>query len=185
MKNTQVYRLVADVDRYVAVVAAEDDITRLVEAGAFRGLPLADQWTPMHVWIQEEYPDQTRHEDADLISFISGCLVLTERAKKVLGSILEPVGELLPLVASTPMYLFNCTNVIDALDIEHTKGTKFPSSVRYIRIEHYAMREAAISGQEAFKVPERASDIFVSSRVASLIADNRLAGARLIPLATY
>jgi hypothetical protein len=188
-EQAQIYRLVPDKDRYVAVTADEDDINRIVKAGGFRGRPLADQWTPVHVWVRDqysEYPDQVRPEDADLLGFISGCLVLTGRAREILGIILETCGELLPLEASNPMYLFNCTNVIDAIGSERTKGTKFPSGIGYMRIEHYAMRGTAVSGHEAFKVPERVkSDIFVSYRVASLIVESRLVGVRLEPVATY
>ncbi|MBO0822378.1 MAG: hypothetical protein J2P27_00795 [Actinobacteria bacterium] len=185
-EDAQIHRLVPDVDRFEAVTAAEGDIAALVEAGAFRGEPLASQWTPIRVWIQEEYPGQVRHEEADLLGFISGCLVLTERARSVLGDVLERTGELLPLEAAKPMYVFNCTNVVDAIDIEHTKGVKFPSGIGYMRVEAYAMRRSAVSGQDAFKIPERvASDIFVSRRVSSLIVDSELSGVRHIPVATY
>lgn len=155
--GAEIYRLVADVDRYVTVTGAENDIAQLVELGAFRGQPLADRWRPVHVWILEEYPDQVRHDEADLLRFIGGCLVITERAREVLSPVLERVGELLPLEASSPMYVFNCTNVIDALDADHTKGEKFPSGVGYIHVASYGMRKSAVSGQAVFKVPEPGS----------------------------
>jgi hypothetical protein len=101
--DAEIYRLVANVDRYVAVTGSENDIAQLVELGAFHGEPIADRWRPVHVWIQEEYPDQVRHEEADLLGFISGCIVITERARQVLSPVLEQVGELLPLEASSPM----------------------------------------------------------------------------------
>lgn len=185
-EDALVYRLVADVDRYVAVTAAENDISRLVAAGGFCGQPLAAQWTPMPVWVQEDYPDRVRREGADLLGFISGCVVLTGRAREVLGSILELAGELLSLEAASPMYAFNCTNVVDAIETQHTRGTKYPSGVGYMRIERYAMQRARVAGHDAFKIPERiASDVFVSHRVASLIVENRLAGVSLSPVATY
>lgn len=180
---TSVFRIRYNYDDFVCITTSESNIRHLVEIDAFKGEKLASQWKPLHVWPQDEYEDDRPRVLGDFARFAAGCLVMSKRAADGLSRFLAERGEFLKLVSDSPLVAWNCTRVINALDPDRTRGVKYPGGTRYIRISKYAMRENAIIGEHAFKVPERpGTDIFVSAAFVEAVSELNLTGLRLEPV---
>jgi len=93
----------------------------------------------------------------------SHALIFKTPAIQVLGQLLNEHGELLPLICDeTELYIYNVTEVLDALDETRSTVVRF-STGRIMTIERYSFRKDIIDDRHIFKLPNlRASPIFVS-----------------------
>jgi hypothetical protein len=103
--------------------------------------------------------------------------VLDARAKEVLEPYLAPNGELLPLrYGDEPRWLFNCTNVIPAYDLELCTVLRFSDGkIMDVRFPVYFV-ESQIKNQKVFMPAERPVFIFVSEEVAKAAQEAKLTG---------
>ncbi|WP_192181618.1 imm11 family protein [Mesorhizobium amorphae] len=86
--------------------------------------------------------------------------LLRKPAVDALAASLQPYGQLLPL-RGEEVWLFNVTNVIDALDKERSQIVTFEDG-DILAIERYAFHADRIGNAEIFKLPMRASSVFVN-----------------------
>ena len=104
----------------------------------------------------------------------------TARAVEALQDVLYLYGQILPLRSRDgEFYLWNVTNVVDALDEERSRLTRFASSGRVMSVERWAFRPAALGAGAAFKVPQfRRAYTFITEAFA-----NRAGAAGLLGFA--
>lgn len=74
---------------------------------------------------------------------------------------LERWGELLPVECAEPVWLYNVTTVIDALDLSATRIVHFDDG-SIMDIEAHAFRAASIGTSEVFKLPMRSSATYAT-----------------------
>ncbi|WP_027165767.1 DUF1629 domain-containing protein [Mesorhizobium sp. WSM3224] len=86
--------------------------------------------------------------------------LLRQPAVDALAAALRPYGELIPL-RGEKVWLFNVTNVIDALDEARSQIVRFDDGA-ILAIERYAFDAERIGTAEVFKLPMRASPVFVN-----------------------
>jgi len=87
--------------------------------------------------------------------------LLRQPAVETLAAALRPYGELVAL-RGEKVWLLNVTNVIDALDEAHSQIVRFDGG-DILAIERYAFDAAKIGAAEVFKLPMRASPVFVNN----------------------
>jgi hypothetical protein len=140
---------------------------------SFVGDPLAEHWTPVRVVFEDgeaagDFPSLLRHVP-----------VFSDRALKVLLPLIKTSVEILPLdlVGETEkLYAVNVLNLLDALDYEKSKITRFPSG-GVMFIDEYAFREDVISDSDIFKIAEAPlKSVLVSERFKALTEKNGLLG---------
>jgi hypothetical protein len=142
---------------------------------------MASIWTPQpvagRVDPREDYP----------------CVNLTipafsRRAVDALCDLLEPNGELLPLVSSVgEYYAYNITTVADILDHEKS-DIEWPPANRVIarQIRHYECIPEKLAGLSIFRIVEQPHWTFVHQVFVDQVRQHRLNGfdfIRLYPLA--
>jgi len=101
--------------------------------------------------------------------------LLRRPAVEALAAFLRPYGELVPL-RGEEVWLFNVTHVIDALDEARSRIVRFDDG-DILAIERYAFDAGRIGTAEAFKLPMRASPVFVGDAFVERV---RKAGLRSV-----
>ncbi|MDX8447992.1 imm11 family protein [Mesorhizobium captivum] len=101
--------------------------------------------------------------------------LLRKPAVDALQASLGPYGELVPL-RGEKVWLFNVTNMIDALDRERSEIVYFDDG-DILAIERYAFHADKIGTAEVFKLPMRASPVFVNDVFVDRVRD---AGLRMV-----
>lgn len=99
---------------------------------------------------------------------------LKKPAIDALAPVLAAYGQLLP-VKGEEVWLFNTTMVLDALDLEQSKIAYFDNG-DILDIERHAFREASIGVVEIFRLPIRASAIYVTGSFVDRVRDAGLRG---------
>lgn len=135
-------------------------------------------WQPpeMEILNSGEYGESWRYSDFPW--FLHCAPVLRERAVARLRHELEPYGEFLALDCDEPIALFNVTNVIDALDEPSSQILRFDDDGSIMEIQRYQFIPAAIEGHDLFKLPMRASSIFVTDHLIEKLKRTGLVGLR-------
>lgn len=108
------------------------------------------------------------------------------RAVQSLQELLEPHGELLPLVTDVgEYYAYNVLTVVDVLDEEksfiHWSSTRSYAS----RIYRFECRNDMLEGQSIFRLPQQMSNYFVTEVFAERVRKHHLQGfdlAKVWPL---
>lgn len=133
-------------------------------------------WQPPAMEILKSGDDGEPLKYSDLPWFLSCAPVLRERAIDRLRQDFEPYGEFLALDCDEPITLFNATNVIDALDEPNSQIVRFDDG-SILDIERYAFLPTVIQGHDLFKLPMRASSVFVSDGLIEKLKRTGLVGA--------
>ncbi len=99
-------------------------------------------------------PKSKQREPANVMPFAAGTFVLDAKARAAIGGFLSRFGQLLEL-HKTPdgetLYMFNCTNLVDCLDLGRTETTEDG------RIKLEAIDESKVPVDAAvFKAPQTA-----------------------------
>lgn len=123
-------------------------------------------------------------EYSDMPWWGSDALTLRPAAVEVLGAVLQPIGELLPLSCrDASMVLFNVMNVVDALDRKASRIALFPNSERVMAIDRHVFRPEALVGQLLFKIPELTrGPIYASEELRDLVMSAALRGLEFRPI---
>lgn len=145
--------------------------------------PLGEKWSPVRVKRLAVVGDRVR-QSSDFPWLASGILVLSERAKRALSSLLESYGELLPLESEDlPLWVYNSLTMVDALDLEAASVMRMPESNRIIGIDDYAFLEDRVGDVPIFHLPyPHPSRLFVSGNFLEILDSHGLKGfgARLV-----
>ncbi|MGX7826195.1 hypothetical protein ACTG9Q_13990 [Actinokineospora sp. 24-640] len=128
-------------------------------------------WQPVVVSLLTADEDGAPCAWADLPWLSDHVLVLRPRAGAVLGPLLGPWGELLPLACpDADLSVFHALTVLDALDEDRSEIVRFDDG-GILAVESYAFHAGAVTAP-AFTVPQLPrGPLFVSEEVASAAAD--------------
>jgi hypothetical protein len=108
--------------------------------------------------------------------------ILKKPAVEALAPVLNKYGQLLPLKGEDA-WLFNVTNVLDALDKEKS-GIVYFDDGDILDIERYVFKNEIIGMAEIFKLPKRASSVYVTDSFVGKVRDAGLRGVSFAPLWT-
>ena len=99
------------------------------------------------------------------------------RAKEALGPCLETLGQWLQLECDeAPYWLFNITNVLDALDEPASKVSYFDDRA-VMDVKEFVFKPEAVRGQLIFKILQRPNSYnLVTDRFVELVRQHRLTG---------
>jgi hypothetical protein len=99
------------------------------------------------------------------------------RAKKLLGPHIDNCGQWLALECDeAPYWLFNITNIVDALDEQRSELVHFTHG-GILRIASFSFHEDKLRGQLIFKLPQRPGMYnLVTQDFVDLVSEHRLTG---------
>ena len=141
---------------------------------AFGG-PVGSAWaTPQVSFIRQDEDGRPR-QYSDCPWCLHTVLIVRERALTALRPLLERYGEILPLHCPEPVWLFNATTILDALDEERSAIARFDDGA-LMAIEQHVFRPEIIGENEVFKLPGRASSIYLCETAVRRIEELGLRG---------
>jgi hypothetical protein len=108
--------------------------------------------------------------------------VLKKSAVDALAPVLTRYGQLLPLKGEA-VWLFNVTTVLDALDTEKSSIVYFDDG-NILDIERYLFKKEIIGTAEIFKLPGRASSVYVTDSFVERVLNAGLRGVAFVPVWT-
>lgn len=116
------------------------------------GVPRLTEWEPPDLeFFHEGGEGPGRTSDSPWMN--ARILVFRESVLERLGGNLDTCGELLPARSDQgPLWLYNVTRVLDALDEEASSLRRFKSSGKIMYIDRYELLPAAVEGVFAFKI---------------------------------
>lgn len=97
-----------------------------------------------------------------------------------LAPVLTQYGQLLPLTGET-VWLFNVTTVLDALDKEKSHIVYFDDG-DILDIERHVFKKDVIGTAEVFKLPRRASAVYVTGSFVDKVRDAGLRDVAFVPV---
>lgn len=169
----RVYRLdVAERQQWI-LPTEDEDFERFF---ALDGTPVRD-WSPPRMEFLDVDGNGEPRCYSDFPWLGSHAPIVRERARDRLTPLLLRYGEFLPLDCDEPVWLFNVTHVIDALDEEASAIVRFDDG-DILDIERFVFRSEAIGEALVFKLPMRASCTFVTAPLVSRIGSLGLEGVR-------
>lgn len=137
--------------------------------------PAGSGWrTPKMSFIREEEDGTPRHY-SDCPWCLHTVLVFRDRMLSSLLPLLERYGDLLPAHCEEPVSLFNTTTIIDCLDEERSTIARF-SDGEMLAIERHVFKPDVIGNAEIFKLPGRASGIYLRETVVRRFGELGLRG---------
>lgn len=138
----------------------------------FDGTARAANWTPIQMRLLREDEGQ-KFLRSDMPWLGEYAPVLKSNAVEQLGSVLTKNGELLPLECDEmPLWVFNVTTVLDALDLKQSDIIRFPSG-GIMDVNAYIFQPSRIHDESAFRVPDL-DTVFITEDVVKLAG--KLAG---------
>ncbi|HRI71095.1 MAG TPA: hypothetical protein PK156_42980 [Polyangium sp.] len=127
------------------------------------GKPKCKKWKPVRVErVRVNKRESGRPSDAPFM-FMSGILVFRRSAVDALRDILEAHGELLPLhdAGGVELYAYN-PRALEALDHEHTRGTRDDQGRVYVPDNHVFI-PSIVEGVDIFRLAtEKRGAIYLS-----------------------
>lgn len=104
-------------------------------------------------------------------------------AKSVLGPHLEGLGQWLELeFDEAPYWLFNVTNIVDALNEPASQVSRFTNG-KVMFVEEFVFKPEALTNQLIFKIPQRPGTYtFATNRFVDLVEQHQLTGFVFKPL---
>jgi hypothetical protein len=135
-------------------------------------------WQPVPMRLEKTDECERPLADADAPWFESHALVLKQAAVTAMRDMLENAGQILPLKCrEVDLWIFNATNVVDALDRQSSQFWTVPGTNRIALIQRHVFRAEKLDGCDVFKLPDlRASPTFVSERFAERWTSANLRG---------
>jgi len=137
---------------------------------------LADKWKPLKVIgrVQkfQDYPSLEAYP------------VFSERACNVLQDFLQPNGELLSLESKLGNYfVYNLTNVLDALDLEKSIYEMYRNEPRDIYdVNYFVFNSKKLGNQSIFTIYEEPGSIMVTKIFVDVVRKNNLNGFRFLKI---
>jgi hypothetical protein len=143
------------------------------------GTPRARQWRPIQVRRLEADDNGRPWLPADSPWLGAHALVFRERGYQLVDGLLGDAGEFLeldPVDGTDRLWLYNVTQVVDALDEEGSGLVRFPSTGRVMKVNRHVFDVDRITGLVAFRVPQLRS-LFLSGEAVDAISAAKLSGA--------
>jgi hypothetical protein len=167
-----VFRLQASENALALYCPRESDFsqTRILD-----GRRLAEnEWAPLQVGFIRD--GSAGSEPSDLL-MLGTYPALSVRAVEVLSNVVFAVGQVLPLRSDDgEFYLWNVTNIVDALDEAGSEVTRF-SSGNIMMVSRWSFRGTLTDGEIVFKVPQLLRGFtFVTDAFLSALQETDLAG---------
>lgn len=106
--------------------------------------------------------------------------ILKTPALDALAPVLVEHGQLLPM-SGEEVWLFNATTVLDALDHEQSRIAYFDNG-DILDIERHVFRTESIGAAELFKLPMRASAVYVTGGFVERVRNAGLRGVSFAPV---
>lgn len=172
-----IYKLKSDFERYQGLrKLKEEDRKKLLDYRLdhrwFRGAAIGDQWWPIAMGLNEGDEDLPSG-DFPWCSFPA----FSKRAVEALRNLLEPNGEILPLICEFgDYYAFNTTSVVDALDEERSELKRFKSSGRISEILRYEFYPEKLQGLSIFKLRQFPAGDYVTDTFVQRVQEAGLVG---------
>ena len=143
----------------------------------FDGSPRKVIWKPTRVEIVREDLGR-KFVPGDLPSSSVGDLVVSRKAKDMIGAFLEQYGELLPLVCDDrEFWTLNVTCMIDALDETKSVLHRSKQDGSILIISKYAFHPEALKTATIFRLPQYArGSFYVTTPFVELIKSSGLTG---------
>jgi hypothetical protein len=116
---------------------------------------------------------------ADLPWLGGHALVFRDQVVHDVSNLLAGSGEFLELEladGSDPLWLFNVSDVADALDEDASDLVRFPSTGRVMKVNRHVFRPKVVADLGAFRIPQTRS-LFVAGDVVDAISRLGLSGA--------
>jgi hypothetical protein len=132
-------------------------------------------WTPIGMDLLTVDDEGTPRGYSDFPWYGSHVLILRSDAANSLRDIMGPYGEFLPLKGGGGLELFNATTVLDALDENWSKIIRFDDG-DVLNIERYVFRQEAVGNYPIFKLPYRASNLYMQAEFIDQIKDMKFCG---------
>ena len=170
----KVYILDADVNRYRPIYYVDEN--SVVEfSRSFNGTPIGNAWTG-----KEQFKFVPRRmPKGDTPGLDTDIPVFNPKAVEALADLLEGNGELLPIsIGSERYFLFNVTQILDALDEPHCEVVRFDSG-RIMDIIRYSFVEAKLAGAFVFRIPQDVGRVFVTEPFVERVKSAGLVGFKL------
>lgn len=83
-------------------------------------------------------------------------------------------------------YLVNICNLVDALDLEHSKYTEFSiDNEKLISVKVYALKRNRLSNAQIFRLKGSSFAIFVSENIKKAIEKNKVKGCSFLEVKVY
>lgn len=142
------------------------------------GTPRGETWKPVAVrLIRKTMRHKFRQADAPWRS--AATMIFRRSVLEKIGPFLEANGELLPLeCADAELWVYNPTNVLDALDKDATVGNRLDDGTLYLVSKHVFYPDV-VKDVDVFKVKNwRASSTFVSEKFVKMWKAAGLTGLR-------
>lgn len=178
-----IYKLFDDSSKYASFHLDVEDVLDLMDSKidehtvmqfSQRNLKMAPYWKPLNISLRQN--QGSKNEMPDVSLWRGASMILSDRALGILNTLLQPLGEILPVVFQGKEYaLFNCLAEVD------------PDKELSVRIEEggYFMEVQKLvfpSGIAApvFKCPfENNRNLFCSDEFQSVVAEHGLGGIYL------
>jgi hypothetical protein len=127
-------------------------------------------WKPISVEIE------LRGKSGEFPSLLGHTLVFSEKAWKILQSLIKESVELLPLTCNSSNYnVIKVINVVDCLDYSRANVKRFQSSGRVMHIVSYAFKDEHIENRNIFQLPEP-KNVLVSQAFKDCVENEGLEG---------
>lgn len=159
-----------------------DDGTDYRILSCLDGTPPGDLWVPVAVHRGKPH-ERSKGRPANL-PWLGQGLVLGDPELEVLGDLLRPHGEFLPLKArdGKPLYIYN-NPVVPALDEERSTIVRFPHG-GIMAVEKPVLVRNRVGDANFFQVISQGT-LFASQRFVDRVEQNRLKGLSFQPVASH
>jgi hypothetical protein len=137
--------------------------------------PIGPAWRAPLVSFIRQQEDGRPRQYSDCPWCMHTVLIVRDRALTALRPLLESYGEILPLRCEEPVSLFNATTIVDALDEERSAIARFADG-GVLAIERHVFKPDGIGNNAVFKLPGRASNIYLRETVVRRIGELNLRG---------
>jgi hypothetical protein len=132
-------------------------------------------WIPIGMDLLTEDDEGAPRGYSDFPWYGSHVLILRSDAANSLRETMGPYGEFLPLKGGDGLELFNATTVLDALDENRSEIMRFDDG-DILNIERYELRREAVGNCPIFKLPYRASNLYMQAGFIDQIKDMEFCG---------
>src|SRR5262245_60868431 len=171
--HMSVYILESD-DKFQDLSVVDDQDWEIVYR--LDGTPQRESWNPLKV---EVYSDDGNLEldEGDFVQLAGLVPIFSGRAAKRLREILKASGEFLALASNAKDYVaFNVTNIIDALNVNHSEIVYFPNG-KVLDIKRFVLNSEPLYQSVMFKIPQMPlSRVFVTDHFVDSVRDSKLKG---------
>lgn len=153
-----------------------------------RHLPASDKWHPLTMSEFEMAPTAD-NRSLPLADVVSGpdFLILNAKSRELFGNVLTANGTFFPVILEygndtlDDYSIFMCTNIVDCLDYEHSKGTRrIRDNSSFSSVHEAVFVEEKVGDNIVFVLPDcPKGQIFVTEQFRQLVKTEGITGVSL------